>query len=95
MLFINSKHIILILAAKSKTISLFSDTTATARLNAINVKERLPYRVFDESAWDSPRIHDDGDDGDGDGGGDDDGDVLAEGVSSHFACTAIHRRTGK
>jgi len=39
------------------------------------------------------KIHDDGDDG---GGGDDDeGDVLAEGVSSHFVCTATRCRTNK
>jgi len=49
--------------------------------------------VFDGSAWDLPRIHDG--DGGGDDGGDDDGDVLAEGVSSHFVCTATHRRTDK
>lgn len=48
-----------------------------------------PYRVLDENAWGLLRIHDD--DGD-DGGGDDDDDVLAEGVSSHFVCTATHRR---
>lgn len=57
-----------------------------------SVKERLPYRVLDENAWGLLRIHDD--DGD-DGGGDDDDDVLAEGVSSHFVCTATHRRTDK
>lgn len=50
--------------------------------------------MFDGSTWGLLRIHDDGDGG-GDGGGDDDGDVLAEGVSSHFVCTATHRRTDK
>lgn len=46
--------------------------------------------MFDESTWDLLRIHDDGDDG-----GDDDEDVLAEGVSSHFVCTATRCRTNK
>lgn len=56
-----------------------------------SVKERLPYHVLDESAWGLLKIHDDG----GDGGGGDDDDVLAEDVSSHFVCTATHRRTDK
>jgi len=60
----------------------------------ISAKERLPYRALDESTWGLLRIHD-YDGGGDDGGGDDDGDVLAEGVSSHFVCTATRRRTDK